>query len=134
VVPRLIPHVREQDLGVRLATFTALERFGPRAAAAVPALTRAIGSGDAESRMPAMRTLAAIGTDGVPALAAVAGNLSHPNPQVRQTAAEILGRFGPLAIDYVGPLKQLLQQTPTSPEEVEVRRAVSEALLKIRGR
>src|SRR5262249_62046752 len=69
VVPPLVKLVTcDEDLDVRLASATALERYGPAAGAAVPELARAVNAGDVELRVAVIRALQGIGTAAAPAI------------------------------------------------------------------
>jgi len=52
--------------------------------------------------------------------------VSDPDPAVRQTAADLLGRFGPAAVAAVPALRRALDDS-----DAEVRRAATDALLSI---
>ena len=73
-----------------------------------------------------MRTLAGIGTDAQPAVPAFATALSDSDERVRQVAAEVLGKFGPLATSAAPALRETLDD-PDS----DVRKAASDALLSV---
>ncbi|MEX0701368.1 MAG: HEAT repeat domain-containing protein [Planctomycetales bacterium] len=77
----------------RNAATGALTRLGPRAAAAVPALGRAIESDDAELRTSTVEALGAVG--GHAARALLGRALSDADPYVRGVAAEALKASDP---------------------------------------
>jgi HEAT repeat protein len=119
----------DPDEGVRMAVATALTRYGPRAAAAVPALREAVGSGsDVELRVAVIQALEAIGTDAVPALPALVPALRDPDPRVREEAARVLGRFGRHSRFALPALRDALEDRDNM-----VRKAISEAILNIGG-
>ncbi len=146
VVPAAARLLRDDDLDVDVAAANALERFGPAAREAVPALAWRARDGDGDIRIAAMRALEAIGTDAAPALPSIALNLvpksreeldRQPGPRtdplpparVRVAAADTLGRFGGLAEQAVPVLQRSL-----SDYDADVRRAASEAILKVTRR
>lgn len=127
VVPGLLTLMCDQDLDVRLAATAAMRSYGPAAAGAVRALAFLVNKGDAEFRMAVMTVLESIGSAAAPALPTLAwAVLRDPDPRARRTAAEILGRFGPLAEGSEAALRRAL----TDPD-AEVRRAASAALLSV---
>ncbi len=121
---RILLHDRDIDLG--LAATTALERYGPAAASAIPDLIEASRTTDVVLRVAALKTIAGIGSGAESAVPAVATALQDQEPRVRQTAAEVLGQFGPLARDAEPALRAALNDSSG-----DVRRAVSDALLNI---
>jgi HEAT repeat protein len=145
--------LKDQDLGVRLAAATALERFGPRARSAAPTLTRMLNhsqtiaalnlvpnertepelvTGDPTVRITAFRALEAIGGEELQrALPEAVIALNDHSVQVRQAAADTIGRAGPKAPEayrdeLVRALGKALEDT-----EGDVRRSVSGALLRL---
>ena len=83
--------------GVRRAAAMALYERGPQAAVAVEALAGLLG--DADTRIPALRALEAIGAEAAPAIPRVAALLSHPDPFIRMAATLALGAMGPAGIE-----------------------------------
>ena len=73
-----------------------------------------------------MKAVEAIGTGANEALAKIANNLSHNNPEVRSYAAKVLGRFGKAASPQLPELQKLLRD----PSQ-EVRMRAEEASLQI---
>lgn len=130
-VAGIVPLVDDDDVDVRVAAATALEKFGTAAAPAVEALGRAVGNrdGDGEVRIAAMKALAAIGTAAAPAVPQIAEALMSTNVRVRRSAAETLGRFGPLAVSTAPDLKFLLLDP-----ELDVRKAAGDALINVLGK
>ena len=145
--------LRDQDLGVRLAAATALERFGPRARSAAPTLTRMINhsqteaalnftpgpntepeliTGDPTVRITVLRALEAIGGEEIQrALPEVVIALNDHDEVVRQAAADTIGRAGPKAPPaYREQLVRALGKALADPEG-DVRRSVSGALLRL---
>jgi HEAT repeat protein len=128
VVPRLANLLNDPDLDLRMVAANSLGAYGPTATAAVPALTRTVGTGDGEVRRTAMLALASIGPENArAAIPAITEELTHHNPRVRQMAAQVLGRFGPLARSA----EPALLQRAADDSDVEVRKAASDALLNI---
>jgi HEAT repeat protein len=115
-----------QDLDVRMAAAVALDRYGPPARDAVPALIRTTRASDAILRVQAIHTLEALGTDAAPAVPALISSLKDPDGPVREAAAHALGRFGKLAESAQPALRLALDDS--SPQ---VRQAASDALLSI---
>jgi len=126
VVPGLIPLLADPDLDVRLASAEALEAFGPAAQAAVPALSKVVGTGSPRLRLAAMHALEGIGLPAQAAIPAVATALEASDVHVRLAAAQLLSKFGPAALG----VKDALQAALMDPE-AEVRKTVSDALLHI---
>jgi HEAT repeat protein len=145
--------LRDQDVAVRLSAATALGRFGARAAPAGPLLTRTLNhsqtdaalalvpnrttepelvTGDPTVRIAAFHALQAIdGDTAVQALPEAVIALGDKNIQVRQAAAEMIGREGVKASDsYRAELVRALGKTLADPEG-DVRRAASGALLHL---
>lgn len=145
VVPGLARLLFDGDLDVEVAAANALERYGLAATAAVAPLGLRSSRGDADIRIAAMHALEALGTQAAPALPSVALTLipttreqrerdigpdagPSPPPRARVAAAETLGRFGNLAIGAVPILQRSLNDV-----DADVRRAASEAILRITG-
>ncbi len=133
-VPALALLIDDPDLDVRLAAIRALEGMGPHARAAVANLTPAILVGDPELRIAVIDALASIGSAHTPGTAVGAipnliKSLSYdvaPDPRVRKAAAEVLGKFGPLAQTALPALRDVLGD-----DDAEVRAAASDAILSI---
>jgi HEAT repeat protein len=147
-LPGLARLLEDEDLDVRLAAATALRHLEPPAEGgpvrvvawsnappasdvartALPALLRALRTGDAEMRLAALRTLRTLRVDPRPALPALYEALGDPDARVRRSAVETVGAFGPAARDAAGFLRRALQDG-----DADVRQAASEALLNVLG-
>lgn len=127
VVKFLSAMLGDPDLDLRLIAAQSLERYGPAAKAAVPALSRATVTGDAEIRRAAIRALVGIGTEGEPGIPNIGAALENPDVRVRRAAADALSRFGALS----KPAEKHLREALNDPDS-EVRRLAEDALLKIK--
>ncbi len=81
---------------VRLAAVETLRRFGPDAAAALPALAQALADRHPEVRRAAALTLGDLGTAAQSALTALTGRLSDNHPRVRTVVAAALEKIRPM--------------------------------------
>ncbi len=145
--------LRDQDVGVRVAAATALQKFGPRARAAAGILTRALNrsqtasslelvpgpdtepdliKGDPSVRIAAFRALEAIdGDDTIRALPEAVTALRDSNSLVRQAAAGMIALVGPKASpEQRAVLIQALGKALADPDG-DTRRAASGALLRL---
>jgi HEAT repeats len=155
VVPALIPLIRnDQDSDLAKPLAVLLSRYGAKAAPAAPALTKAAtAAGDPDTRIAFLQAIAAVGADAKDAIPAIAqilkpmnanlnfqapgapppfappGVVKYDDVHVRATAAETLGRFGPLAKNAEPVLRAALNDA-----DPDVRKAASEALLRINGK
>jgi HEAT repeat protein len=156
IVPAVIPMIRnDQDNELAKPLATLLSKYGAKAAPAVPALTKAIagGGGDPDTRISFLQTLSAIGPDAKSAIPAIGqilkpidANLNvqtpgspppyipptpvkYDNVSVRAAAANALGSFGALAKEAEPSLQAALIDP-----DADLRKAASEALLRIRGK
>src|SRR5262249_22798504 len=153
VVPALVPLVGTPDGDVARALAGLLSKYGEEASPTVPALTKAIFAGEPEARIAYLLALPSVGTAGADAIPAIrellrpdpkggriapsrsprasapTGPPKYDDPGVRTAAAEALGRFGKLAASAEPELRQALND-----EDANVRRAASDALLRIRGK
>ena len=128
-VPALAHLIGDTDLEVRMAAAAVLEGFGPRARDALPALKHAILHGDADFRVAVIYTVSSIGPAAAPAIPELIQALSteqSPDPRVRRAAADVLGKFGPLARAALPALRQLVGD-----DDPEVRIKASDAILSI---
>ena len=127
VVPNLIRMLDDPDLDLRLIAAQSLERYGPAAKTAVPALAKSTAKGDPEIRRAAIRALIGVGTDAAPAIPDIGGALSNSDVRVRRAAAEALARFGPLAKPAEAALRKSLDDS-----DAEVRRYAADSLLQLK--
>jgi HEAT repeat protein len=120
------------DTDAQIAAIVALAAFDKDAEKAVDALGTVAAEDAFNARFAALSTLKALWNQGVKkraptALLARALAQTFPeHPQVQIAAAELLGLYGPAAADAVPALRAALKDP-----EIGVRRAASEALLKI---
>lgn len=128
VVPALIPLILGSEGDGDFAKILAptLSAYGVKAAAAVPALTKAITVGEPDARIAYLQTLTYTGPTAADAIPTVTALLQEHDPHLRQAAAESLGRFGKLAASASTELRKLLVD-----ENPDVRRSAGEALLRI---
>jgi HEAT repeat protein len=126
-VPGLARLLSDLDLDIRLASATALERYGPAAKDAIPDLVKATRSSDAVMRVATIHALGAVaGPEPHAAVPPLIKALSDSDASVRQTAAEVLGKFGPAASDAVDELRKALKDNNS-----DVQQAAGDALLNI---
>ena len=126
-VPALVELLENEEL-VWLQGYVAdaLGRFGPDAAAAVPALSKALGSADAGLRGHAVCALGRIQREkAVPMLVEMLGD---PHADVRRSAVNSLGRQGPAAVAALEALVPL-----TDDPNQELRKEATELLERLRG-
>jgi HEAT repeat protein len=120
------------DTDAQIAAIVALAAFDKDAEKAVEVLGTVAAEDAFNARFAALSTLKALWNQGVKkrapsALLARALAQTYPeHPQVQIAAAELLGLYGPAAADAVPALRAALKDP-----EIGVRRAASEALLKI---
>ena len=100
VVPALIPLILGSDGDGDFAKVLGptLSAYGDQAAAAVPALTKAIQVGEPDARIAYLQTLTFIGSAAVEAIPTATAQLKGPRSAcAAKAAAETVGRFGKLA-------------------------------------
>ncbi len=138
-VPNLIEALHDEDVGVRFEAAWSLERLGPRAKRAIPALEEALKDegfldpikyggpafGHPETvRAAAARALGSIGD--TQAIGSLIPLLKDKNWRVRKASVGALEKLR--NSQALGPLKALLKD-----EREEVRQAAAEALKKIKA-
>jgi HEAT repeat protein len=127
-VPALARLLEDTDLDLRLAAAVALERYGPAANAAVTALMESVQSTEPVLRIASIRALGSIGApDACQAIPILSESMTDPDSRVRQMAAKVLGKMGPLAREAEIALRQALDD-----KDPEVQKAAGEALLLIK--
>lgn len=106
-IPVLIKSLQSTQLQVRNDASSALAEIG---AASVPALIKAVeaNSTDAVQATRAAVVLGMIGSDAVPAVAALKGALASRNERLQEEAARALGSIGPEARPAISDLMGLL--------------------------
>jgi len=125
LVAALAEKVGDENGDVRITVLAALERYGPAAVGAVKEVSQALKGGDEQTRLWAVRVLAAIGPEGrekttAPLLEA----LSAKEVAVRRIAVRALAGFGKPGATATDALRAALKD-----DDAEVRRLASEALL-----
>lgn len=89
---------------VRLYAARVLQRIGPKAEAAVPALTEALNEDDPEFKREVQYALATIGAPAAPAVAALIPSVEAQDDEVRHSAVYALGSIGEAAKSAVPAL------------------------------
>jgi HEAT repeat protein len=128
-VPALVAGLSDPSLAVQLGAVRALGRVGVASAPAIERLAQFTAQRDSDTglRVEAANALGRIGPGAVSAFPALASNLTHAQPIVRQTAALALGRIGDRAAAAVPRLRFLVLSDPDS----HVRASAAEALGRI---
>src|SRR3954447_6351230 len=90
----LMDDLNHQDPSARLEAAAALDRMGPRAKAAVPALAGALKDADVHVRKMAALALGDIGPDAGGAVPALVEALRDESEAVRRRVAVALGEIG----------------------------------------
>ena len=128
-VPALRRVLSYPDMDVRLAAVATLVHLEQLAKDALPELEKGIlqPHRDPEYRIAVMKALISIGpVHSIPAIPTVVKALKDGDPRVRRIAAEVLGKFGPLARQAVPALREALGD-----DDAEVRENASLAILNI---
>jgi HEAT repeat protein len=128
-VPGLRRMLCYPDVDVRLAAVAALVRLEALAKDALPELEKGIlqPQRDPEFRLAVMKALVSIGpTHSITAIPSLVKALKDSDVRVRRSAAEVLGKFGPLARQAVPALREALGD-----DDTEVRENASLAILNI---
>ncbi|HWG44265.1 MAG TPA: HEAT repeat domain-containing protein [Gemmataceae bacterium] len=111
---------------VRLTAVAALQRYGPKAAAAMKPLGKAIQDAEPRMRLGAINALAAIGADARPEADALLLALKDDKtPEVRAAAAKALGQMGRLDAKTMKAIRNALRDP-----EAAVRQAASDLFLE----
>jgi HEAT repeat protein len=125
VVLSLVDLLEHEDANVIRGAAVAIGKFGPRAKAAVSALTAALGRPGGPHLPHIIAALGTLGPAARDAVPAIADLLSDPAADVRVAAAQALGAIGPDAHPAVPALVNVLRY---SDAEVRMRPAIVEAL------
>jgi HEAT repeat protein len=124
-VPALAGRVGDENADVRVTALAALVRYGPDALDAIEKVAPKVKAGDEQTRLWAVRVLAAVGTDGrKQTTAPLIEALAAKEVPVRRTAVAALVRFGKPDQATTAALRAALGDP-----DAEVRRTASEALL-----
>jgi HEAT repeat protein len=125
-VPALAARIGDDNGDVRITALAALERYGPAALPAVKEVSgAAIKGGDEQTRLWAVRVLAAVGPDGrKQTTASLIEALTAKETAIRRAAAAALARFGKPDETATKALRNALAD-----DDPQVRRTASEALL-----
>lgn len=125
-VPRLVSAIDVEAL--RPVAFMVLDRMGPQAKTAVPALVEHLKTDDDTLKSQLQFVLAAIGPDSAPAVPLLVESLASGNDDVRRSALYALGKIGPGAKAAAPALRSHL----SNPDSDALRRVgVVWALLQI---
>lgn len=103
-VPRLIKALQNDDL--QPLAVAVINRLGPKAKDAVPALIDELKDPNPEYRREVEFALATIGPDAKAAVPALVKELNDDDVRVRRTACYALGKIGPAAIDAIPDLQK----------------------------
>lgn len=105
---RLVGFITSPNEGERRAAFQQLAMMGPKARAAVPGLTAALGDSDPRVRLTSAQVLGRIGRAAVPALIRTLETSNRP--EVLAMACEAVGLIGPPAEDALPALAPMLKE------------------------
>jgi HEAT repeat protein len=130
IVTGLAKCLKDDNADVRRSAAFALQRYGPKAKAAVRALCDATQHDDVATRLSAVQVLAAVGKearkDAIPSLVKSLTD-EKEQKEVRAEAGRALSKFGPHAPD--SDAAKALRKALKDPD-AQVRLAASEALLR----
>jgi len=116
-VDRLIQDLANPSSEKRMDAATALGELGPRASAAVPALTAALRDQDSYVRNFAANALGAVGPAAATAVPELINSLHDADESVSQSAQRALGGIGPAAKTAIPELIVLLKTWQSSAAE-----------------
>lgn len=128
-VPALRRALCYPDADVRMAAVAALVRLGPLAKDAVPELEKGIlqPQRDIDYRIAVMKALISVGpANSLTAIPNLVKALQDGEVRIRRAAADVLGKYGPLARQAVPALREALGD-----DDAEVRENASLAILNI---
>jgi len=124
-VPALAEALSDDNKTVRLTAVAALQRYGPKATAAVKSLGKASGDPEPRMRIGVINALALIGVKARPESGALVQALkTDKTPEVRAAAAKALGRLERFDAEAVKALRAALRDA-----DAAVRQAASDTLL-----
>ena len=103
-VPKLIKALQNDDL--QALAVAVINRLGPKAKDAVPALIDEMKDPNPEYRREVEFALATIGPDAKAAVPALTKALGDDDLRVRRTACYALGKIGPAAVDAIPELQK----------------------------
>jgi HEAT repeat protein len=105
-VPKLIKALQNDDL--QSLAVAVIQRLGPKAKDAVPALIDELKDPSPEYRHEVEFALGAIGPDAKAAVPALIKEMQDEDPRVRRTACYALGKIGPAASEAIPTLQKNL--------------------------
>jgi len=130
--------LKDRDSNLSKAAAEAIEKLGPVAAGSVDTLGEIIantgadnGSWDVESRVAAMKALAAIGKPAYRVLPRLVEVMTDADVRVRREAAYTIGRFGTIDEPSLEKTALAALTKALGDEDAEVRQNASEAILNI---
>jgi HEAT repeat protein len=128
-VPALAARANDDNGDVRITALAALERYKADARSAVKEVSEALKRDDEQTRLWAVRVLAAVGSEGrAEATTPLIGALKMKEPAIRRIAVTALAKFDKPDKDTTAALRAALAD-----DDGEVRRTASEALLAMPG-
>jgi len=113
-IEALIAALKSDDPAAMVKAADALERLGPEAQAAAPALAARLEYPQPWPRSAAMNALKAIGAAAVPAIVDV---FEHGSPAAQQRASTVLGWIGPDAKEAVPALQKAIEKASPAQRE-----------------
>jgi HEAT repeat protein len=119
----LVKQLKEGDKDQRKKAAESIEKLGPDAKAAVPALGEALKDQEPDVRYSAAQALGRMGPEARGAVAALSELLKDTNKDIRQSSAWALGRIGPEAKEAAPALLETLKD-----QDKDVRRTAAWAL------
>jgi HEAT repeat protein len=128
-VPALAARANDDNGDVRITALAALQRYKADARRAVKEVSEALKRDDEQTRLWAVRVLAAVGPEGrAETTIPLIGALKMKEPAVRRIAVTALAKFDKPDKDTAAALRAALRAA-LADDDGEVRRTASEALL-----